>query len=199
MSGHGHHGPGHGHDDHGPIEGRNKTIALLIAVIALFLAFAETLGKSAQTEALSLNIEASNLWNFFQAKTIRITTLATEAEALALESATTADPAKKAAYDAQIKKWRDTAARYQDEADPPEGRKQLMARAKVAEEKRDKFFAKYHHFEVSSAAFQIGIVLASSTVITGMIALTYIAAGLGILGIFFMGIGLFAPHAIHLF
>ena len=51
--------------------GSNKKIALLIAVIALFLALSETLGKGAQTEAISKNVEASNLWAFFQAKSIR--------------------------------------------------------------------------------------------------------------------------------
>ena len=56
---------GHGHGgDHGS---GNKRIALLISVLALVLAFAETLGKSAQTSALASNIEASNLWAFFQA------------------------------------------------------------------------------------------------------------------------------------
>ena len=59
------------------LEGSNKKIALLISVIALFLAFSETLGKSAQTNAISFNVEASNLWAFFQAKTIRMTTMAT--------------------------------------------------------------------------------------------------------------------------
>jgi hypothetical protein len=194
------HGHGHGHEEHGaPLEGLNKRIALLIAVIALFLAFSETLGKSAQTAALSDNVEASNLWAFFQAKTIRITTLQTEAEGRAIDAKAITDPAVKEEMTKQIAKWRDTAARYQDEADPPEGRKQLMARAKAAETKRDNALAKYHHYEVASAAFQIGIVLASATVITGMVVLSYLAGGLAILGIVFMGIGLFAPHAVHLF
>ena len=59
-------GQGHGpaHHDEG-----SKKIGLLIAILALVLAFSETLGKGAQTQALSLNIEASNLWTFFQAKT----------------------------------------------------------------------------------------------------------------------------------
>ena len=70
----GHHGGGGGGES---TLSQNKKIALLIAVIALFLAFSETLGKSAQTAALSDNVEASNLWAFFQAKTIRITTLRT--------------------------------------------------------------------------------------------------------------------------
>src|SRR5260370_8065202 len=51
----------------------NKKIALLIAVIALFLPLSETLAKGAQTEALSKNVEASNLWAFFQPRSIRRT------------------------------------------------------------------------------------------------------------------------------
>ena len=52
------------HGAHGETSTTNKKIALLIAVLALCLALAETLGKSAQTDALSLNVEASNLWAF---------------------------------------------------------------------------------------------------------------------------------------
>jgi len=51
----------------------NRRIALLIAVIALFLALSEMLGKGAQTETISKNVEASDLWNFYQAKSIRRT------------------------------------------------------------------------------------------------------------------------------
>ena len=55
-------------------------------MIALFLAFAEMLGKSAQTAGIALNIKASDTWNFFQAKTIRQTALRTAAEAMTVES-----------------------------------------------------------------------------------------------------------------
>lgn len=187
----------HGHKD--LLDSRNKRIALLISIIALFLALAETMGKSAQTNALSLNIEASNLWAFFQAKTIRITTLRTAVDSRKIDMDATADAAVKASMAKQIDGWTRTAARYEDEADPPEGRKQLASRAKDAEKSRDTALAKYHHYEVASAAFQIGIVLASATVITGMIVLSYLAGGLLAIGIGFMGIALFAPHAVHLF
>ena len=50
---------------HGHMEGNNKRIALLISVLALFLALVETMAKGAQTNALSYNIEAANLWSFF--------------------------------------------------------------------------------------------------------------------------------------
>ena len=135
----------------------------------------------------------------FQAKTIRITTLRTAVDTRKIDVDATPDAAVKASMTKQIDNWTRTAARYEDEADPPEGRKQLMARAKDAEAKRDTALAKYHHYEVASAAFQIGIVLASATIITGMIVLTYIAAALGVVGLGFMAIGLFAPHAVHLF
>jgi hypothetical protein len=192
------HEHGHGGGKQG-LDSRNKKIALLIAVIALFLAFAETLGKSAQTAALSYNVEASNLWAFFQAKTIRRTLVETAAQAVALEAAAVSAEPIKASFAKQIDAWQKTAARYRSEPETREGSVELMERAKEAEHHRDTAMAKYHHYEVASAAFQIGIVLASATVITGMIALSWLAGGLAVLGLGFMAIGLLAPHAVHLF
>jgi hypothetical protein len=176
----------------------NRSIALLIAVLALFLAFSETLGKSAQTAAISYNVEASNLWAFFQAKTVRRTTVLTAAEAMKIATAATVDETVKAAAAKQIDDWQKTAARYRSEPDTREGTAELSARAKEAEHHRETAMAKYHHFEIASAAFQIGIVLASATIITGMIVLSWISGGLGIIGLAFMAIGIFAPHAVHI-
>jgi hypothetical protein len=58
--------------------------------------------------------------------------------------------------------------------------------------------ARYHHYELASAAFQIGIVLASATVITGIVGLAWFGGALGLLGLVLTGLGLFAPHAVHL-
>jgi Domain of unknown function (DUF4337) len=63
-------------------------------------------------------------------------------------------------------------------------------------EERDLAMAKYHHYELSSAAFQVGIVLASAAVITGMVALAWFAGALGVLGACLLALGLFAPHAV---
>ena len=178
---------GHGHADPS-----NKKIALLIAVLALVLAFSETLGKSAQTAALAMNIEASNLWAFFQAKTIRQTVLRTGAEQTTLLSSS--ENSKK-----QVDKWLDTAKRYQSEPETGEGRDQLAARAKEAEKKRDKAMAAYHHYELASAAVQIAIVLASASIVVSAPVLAWIGAALGVVGVVFSVIGFFAPTAVHLF
>jgi len=178
--------------------GENKKIALLIAVIALCLALSETLGKGAQTESISKNVEASNLWAFFQAKSIRRTVVQTASEQSKLSLSLVGDDAAKAALQKQIDDWQKTATRYRSEPETGEGTEQLSHRAKEAEEERDLATAKYHHFELASAAFQIGIVLASATIITGMIALAWISGLLTLAGIAFTALGVFAPLLLHL-
>ena len=177
----------------------NKGIALLIAVLALFLAFASAGGKGAQTEEISENVESANLWAFFQAKAIRATMLQTAAEMLETDIVAETNPATKSAKEQKIKAWKQTVARYESEPETHEGRKELAERAKEAEEHRNTSMAKYHNYELASAALEIGIVLASATIITGMAVLAWIAGGLGIIGLGFIGIALFAPHAVHLF
>jgi Domain of unknown function (DUF4337) len=191
------HGGGHGagHDS------QNKRIALVIAVLALILAFSETLGKSAQTSALNFQIEASNLWNFFQAKNIRRTLTIVATETAKIDQATTSDEARKAALAKQIEEWTKTAARYRSEPEADhgkgEGTQELSRRALAMATDRDLALNKYHYFEFASAALQIGIVLCSAAVITGMFVLVWLAGGLGVLGLAFMGLALFFPH-VHL-
>jgi Domain of unknown function (DUF4337) len=175
----------------------NRKIALLIAIIALCLALSETLGKGAQTESIGKNVEASNLWAFFQAKSIRRTVVQTAAEQSKI-SGPAGDDAAKAALQKQIDDWQKTAARYRSEPSTGEGTEQLSERAKHAEEERDLAEAKYHHYELASAAFQISIVLASATIITGIAVLAWISGLLTLTGIAFTALGIFAPHLLHL-
>ena len=187
----------HGHSGHGIAEGENKKIAILISVLALFLAIAETLGKSAQTEALKYNVEASNLWAFFQAKTIRKTTMETAAEQMEIDVQLARDQVVKDLLAKRVEAWKTRAARYESEPETQEGRKELSARARALQEKSELALARYHNFEFGSAAFQIAIVLASSYLITGVIYLLWGAGALGLVGLFFSGIGIIAPNLLH--
>jgi Domain of unknown function (DUF4337) len=190
---------GHGHDPAHEAGPQNKKIALLIAVLALVLAFAETLGKSAQTGALSYNIEAANLWAFFQAKTIRLTTVRTAAETAEAQLPAVADARVREGMEKRISDWKNAAARYDSEPDTQEGRKELSARAKASETKRDRALAAYHHFEMASGAMQIAIVLSSAAIVTGVPVLVWIAGGLGVIGLALCVIAIVAPTAVHLF
>ncbi|MGB9041696.1 MAG: DUF4337 domain-containing protein [Pseudolabrys sp.] len=176
----------------------NKNIALLIAILALFLAFSETLGKSAQTAAIADNIKASDTWNFFQAKTVRQTTLRTAADGFAAQLPAITNDEAKAAMTKQIEAWRSTVARYDSDPKENDGRKELKAQAEHLEHERDTWLARYHQYEFASAAFQIGIVLASAVIITGIPALGWLSGLVGLFGLGFMTLGLWAPHVLQL-
>lgn len=191
------HGHGVGHEH---AEGESKYIAILISVLALFLAIAETFAKGAQTNSIAYNVEASNLWAFYQAKTIRQTTLKTASEQMEIDIQLARDPGTKGLLEKRVAGWKDDIARYQSEpkATGGEGRKELQERAIEAGKKRDLYAEKYHHYELSSAAFQIAIVLASVYLITHVSVLLWTSGGLAAIGLFFMVVGLFFPHAVHL-
>ena len=172
-------------------------IGLLIAALAALLALLEAGGKSAQTEAINANLQASDLWAFFQAKTARMTTIQTAAESARLSLLSDLPAEAKAAIQKQIDAWNATVARY-DSEQTVEGRKELTERAKEAEAERDRKLAAYHLFELGSAASQLAIVLASAAIITGLIFLVYLAGALGLLGAVLGLIALQAPTMLHL-
>jgi hypothetical protein len=183
-------------EDNQPTSKTNKRIALLIGVLALLLAFSEILGKNAEQDALSRNIEASNLWAFFQAKTIRGTTLRTAADAMEVELAGATDPAVRERLQKRIDGWKATIARYESEPETNEGRKELIARAKAAEARRDISSARDDKYDIVSGLLQIAIVVASAAIITGVTLLAWTGVGLGALGFVLMVIAEIAPTAL---
>ncbi len=186
------HGHGHG------AEGGDKRIALLISVLALMLAVAETGAKSAQTEALSKNVEAANLWAFFQARSIRQTVVTAAADLAELDRSVARDEATRQTILRQQEAWRRNATRWESEPDTGEGRRELSERARAAEAKREKSMAAYHLYEYGSAAFQVAIVLASASIVTGVPLLALGSGALGVVGLLLSMVAVLAPTALHL-
>lgn len=176
---------------HGGGNPLNKRLAIMISILAALLSIVEMSGKSAQSTSMAANIEASNLWSFFQAKTIRATTLRTAAEALDGLPGTPG-------LEQRIGQWRAAADRYESDPQTGEGRKELAERAKHAEAERDHSFAAYHLFEYGAAALQIAIVLCSAAAVTGRMGLAYGAGGLGIIGVVLGFLAWLAPGLLHI-
>lgn len=174
---------GHGAQDHGP---ENKRVALLISVLALLLAVSEILGQKAQTQTLQSNIEASNLWSFFQAKTIRKTVSEAAADELETLVLLTKEPEVQKVFKARIDRFRATALRMETEPETGEGRKELREKALAAQKERDKSGKKHYRFELATGAIQIAIVLASASIITSAIALLWGGCAMGCLGLLFL-------------
>ncbi|KPH79906.1 MULTISPECIES: DUF4337 domain-containing protein [Bosea] len=177
-------------------QGGNKRIALLIAILALMLAFSEIGGKNAEQDALAKNVEASNLWAFFQAKTIRGTTLRTAAEAMEVELAGATDPAARERLQKRIDSWKATIARYDSEPETNEGRKELMVRAKAAEAQRDISSARDDKYDIVSGLLQIAIVISSAAIITGIGLLAWTGGALGLAALALMFVAQLAPTAL---
>ncbi len=176
----------------------DKRIALVIAVLALLLALVETGAKSAQTDAITRNVEAANLWAYFQARTVRQTTVRTAAEQAELQKAATPDSGARAVLEAQQKAWQDTAARWESDPGTGEGRKELTERARATETERDFAMANYHLYEYSAALFQVAIVVVSSSIVTSVSLLAVLGVVLGIGGVGLGAVALLAPLAVHL-
>lgn len=173
----------------------NKRAALMIIVLAALLAISEMAGKHAQTASIAYNIEANDLWAFYQARTIRSTILRTTSE---LADLLPADPAPERieARKARMAAWQKTADRYESDPASGEGRKELGERAKAVTVLRDQKLNAYHEFEYSSAALQLAIVMASAAVLTELVLLEIVSAGLGFVGLGLALLGWFAPMLI---
>ncbi|MDB5598942.1 MAG: hypothetical protein JWN71_986 [Xanthobacteraceae bacterium] len=161
-----------------------KRAAILIAIMAMFLAVTGLGGQNATKEAINENILASNDFNFFQAKNMRQTSFAlaaTEIELVALK-----DPAlpaeAKAALEKKLEDYRKTIARYESEPATGEGKKELLVRAKKHEEARDHALKQDPYFDYAEALLQIAIVLISVAIVAEQVWLSFFGAGLGLIG-----------------
>jgi hypothetical protein len=165
---------------------RDKWIGVWIGILAVVLAIATLGGGNATKDATIKNIEATNMWAFFQAKNMRRHTLRVQAEALDLRLKTEAglsEPTK-----AEIQKVLDSY-RAQDKqltSDPKsnEGLDELWTRAKALEKERDLAMAKDPYFDYAQALLQIAIILASVAIITGGSFLLGVSLLVGLAGAF---------------
>lgn len=149
--------------------------ALVIGFMAMLLAITSLGGGNVLEDMIAHNIHASDTWAFYQAKTIRQTTVRTSADELEAEIKMNPNmPADARRFlESKVDDYRKTAERYDDEPDKSdptnplkgEGRKQLTARARDFEAQREIAQKKDPNFDFAEALFQIAIVLASVSIL----------------------------------
>jgi hypothetical protein len=151
--------------------------ALIIAFMAMLLAITSLGGGNAAEDMANNNIHASDTWAFYQAKSIRQTSLRVAADGFEADLRANPNmPAEAREFiQKKVEEYRATAARYEDEPDREdpgnplkgEGRKQLTARAKDYETQREVASKQDPNFDFAEALFQIAIVLASVAILAG--------------------------------
>jgi hypothetical protein len=181
------------------VESKDKKVALVIAILALFLALAEAGGKNAQHLSTEQNIEASDLFNFYQAKKIRQSIVQGDLESLQAIRVGQVDPKVGEAMDKQIESWKSVVEKFDNDAkNPQDSLDKIQERAKQAQEGRELANHRLEHYELASGLIQIAIVLASASIITGIAVLMWLSVGLGAIGAALMAFGFFAPTALGL-
>jgi hypothetical protein len=176
---------------------KDRRAALIIAILALFLALSEAGAKNAQHVSTEKNIETSDLYNFYQAKKVRSTIF--EAASAMLESEKTGftDPKAQEALDRQIAEFKARVAQFEkDPKKPEDSMDAIQERADRAAEGRELANRRLEHYEFGSGLFQIAIVLASAAIITGIAALMWLSVALGAVGVVLTAFGFFAPNVL---
>jgi hypothetical protein len=159
-----------------------RITAIYLGVIAMLLAIASLGGAEATKEMLNANIHASDTYAFYQAKYIRQTLYQISAAELELlaggGTAISGNDSAKAAE--LIKKYRDTATRYESDPKTGEGKKELLEKAHEWEHARDHAGKQLPNFEYAEALFQIAIVLGSVAIVAASPALVGLSGVLAI-------------------
>jgi hypothetical protein len=160
-----------------------RRAALVISVLAALLAVASLAGSRASTEAILSQARASDTYNEYQANSLkrhinlddaaqlRILARATSGEAAANQQAANLEQA--------------VNDKYQPAQD------QLLPVAQDFEHERDLAEARHRGFQSAEAAFQLGIVLSSISIVARVRWLLVAGASLGAVGLL-LGLNAFA-------
>jgi Domain of unknown function (DUF4337) len=158
------HSPSHDRPSH---EWFRRLAAVYVGIVAMLLAIAALGGADATKQMLSANIHASDTYAFYQAKYMRQVHYQIAAEQLELLAAASPglSPEQRAKAARLVKRYRDTATRYESEPAKGEGKKELLAKAMKWDQKRDYAAAQTPNFEYAEALFQIAVVLGSVAIV----------------------------------
>ena len=176
---------------------KDRRAAIVIAILALFLALSEAGAKKADHISTEKNIESSDLFNFYQAKKIRSTIVETAAQTLESQMPGVSDPKAHDALEKQVADFKTKAAEFEhDPKKPEDSLDAIQDRASEAGDARELANRQLEPYELGSGAVQIAIVLASAAIITGVGALMWFSVALGAVGVLLMTLGFFAPTMI---
>jgi hypothetical protein len=165
----------------------DRRVAVYIALLAVLLSICSVGGGNSTKDSTRTNIQASDTWAFYQSKHQRQTAykLAAEGLQLRLSEPGLADATRKeiekklASYDAEI-------AHLESDVQKGEGKKELAAKAKDFEKDRDTALKQDPYFDYAQAFLQIGVVLASASIVLKNSSLLWGSGFLSFLGFLLM-------------
>ena len=170
-----------------------KFTGIYLGIVAMLLAITALGGSNATKTMLNANIQASDVYGYYQAKNIRQTAYQLTAEQLEAELLALPDmpEAARTKIEDRIKRYRDRVERYESDPSTGEGKKELLAKAKEFETTRERAAERDPNFDFAEALFQIAIVLGSVSIVAASRPLVHLSGILAIAGTVLMINGYF--------
>jgi len=159
-----------------------KLTGIYLGIVAMLLAITTLGGSNASKVMLNANIQASDIYGYYQSKYIRQTAYRLAADQLEAQLAANSaiSEAARAKMEERIKRWRATADRYETDPASGQGKKELLATAREWEAKRDRAALRDPNFDFAEALFQIAIVLGSVSIVAASRPLVHLSGILAI-------------------
>lgn len=147
-------------------------VSLIISVLAVVVAMVTVLGHREHTEAVLAQARASDQWNEYQARRIRQFDVGLASDVISLQPGT-----NKAATEPKLQGYQQRQAKLQQQLDEDSREaKALEAEVAIAEKRAGRF-------DLGEALLQIGVVLASITLLTRQWRYVVVALALGLAGV----------------
>ena len=152
-----------------------RRAAVVISVLAALLAIASLAGSRASTEAILSQAKASDTYNEYQANSLKRHVNLDDAAQLRILANGSPNQAAAEKQAASLEKA--VAEKYQPNQD------HLLPEAQALEHERDLAEARHRGFQSAEAAFQLGIVLSSISIVARARWLLGIGGALGLIGL----------------
>ncbi len=177
-----------GHEAHAETEASfRRAAAVILGLMAMLLAIASLFGEAAMKDTINFNIKVSDTYAFYQAKNERQTTLQLAADQLSALAASHPEWSgdARANVDKLVADYRATVTRYESDPKSGEGKKELLAKARDYEEKRNRAQHQDSNYDYARALFQIAIVLGSVSIVAASRTLLWLGCSLAGIALLF--------------
>lgn len=156
-------------------ESSGRTAAVVVSVMAALLAVASLAGTRSSTEAILAQAKATDTYNEYQANSLKRHVNLDDAAQLRILGRGTPAEADANAQAASLEQA--VTDKYQPAQDD------LLPRAQNLERERDVAESRHRGFQTAEAAFQLGIVLSSISIVARARWLLLAGGGMGVAGL----------------
>ena len=168
----------HARAEHG---GAMTISAITAAVLAVLAALGSLLSGHAANQAILKQSEASDQWAYFQSKSTKGHLYEVGREIV------TALATKPGETKPSLNRFEQQMSRYGQE------KEEIRANAEELQKESKHEFLQHHYYSLAVASFQVGIVLASISILVRHRAIWWLSLLGGLIGILFLARGLFLP------